>query len=66
MDVTDECDNTELIAEEAPASAEGTMSGERAPWLTPYRWDRLAITLAVHPPRSADKCLLMFLPPRLC
>lgn len=39
MDVTDKCDNTEPIAEESPASGvEETVTGERAPWLAPYRW----------------------------
>ena len=38
MDVTDERENPEPVAEEPPASSDGTASGERAPWLAPYRW----------------------------
>jgi hypothetical protein len=36
--VTDECDNAAPTAEESPMSAEVATSGERAPWLAPYRW----------------------------
>jgi len=37
MDQTNEHDNAEPIAEE-PAARTETTSGERVPWLTPYRW----------------------------
>jgi len=36
--MTDEHETTEPIAKESTASAEVEDGGERAPWLTPYRW----------------------------
>jgi len=38
MDMADECNNAEPIAEESLAPSDAATNGERAPWLTPHRW----------------------------